>query len=96
MELFKLFGTIAIENEQANKAIADTSARADEASKETSSAFQKIGNAAGTIVKGVAFAGAALGGAWIAAIEGSREYRAEMGLLEGAFEASGHSSTEAK
>ena len=96
MELFKLFGTIAIENEQANKAIADTSAKADEASKETSSAFQKIGSAAGTIVKGVAFAGAALGGAWIAAIEGSREYRAEMGLLQGAFEASGHSSTEAK
>ena len=96
MELFKLFGTIAIENEQANRAIADTSERADAASNETSSAFQKIGNAAGTLVKGFAFAGAALGGAWIAAIEGSREYRAEMGLLQGAFEASGHSSAEAK
>ena len=96
MELFRLLGTIAVDNEQANRAIADTASRADEASGETSSAFQKIGQAAGTIVKGVAFAGAALGGAWIAAIEGSREYRAEMGLLQGAFEASGHSSTEAK
>ena len=96
MELFRILGTIAVDNEQANRAIADTASRADEASGETSSAFQKIGQAAGTIVKGVAFAGAALGGAWIAAIEGSREYRAEMGLLQGAFEASGHSSTEAK
>ena len=96
MELFRLLGTIAVDNEQANRAIADTASRADAASGETSSAFQKIGQAAGTIVKGVAFAGAALGGAWIAAIEGSREYRAEMGLLQGAFEASGHSSTEAK
>ena len=96
MELFRILGTIAVDNEQANRAIADTASRADAASGETSSAFQKIGQAAGTIVKGVAFAGAALGGAWIAAIEGSREYRAEMGLLQGAFEASGHSSTEAK
>ena len=96
MELFRILGTIAVDNEQANRAIADTASRADEASGETSSAFQKIGQAAGTIVKGVAFAGAALGGAWIAAIESSREYRAEMGLLQGAFEASGHSSNEAK
>lgn len=41
-------------------------------------------------------AGAALGGAWVAAIEGSREYRAEMGLLEAAFLKSGHTSAEAK
>jgi len=41
-------------------------------------------------------AGAALGGAWVAAIEGTREYRAQMGLLDSAFQASGHSSTEAK
>ena len=32
----------------------------------------------------------------MAAIEGSREYRAEMGLLDAAFQASGHNSTEAK
>lgn len=37
-----------------------------------------------------------MGGAWIAAIEGTREYRAQMGLLDSAFQASGHSSTEAK
>lgn len=96
MELFKLLGTIAIENEQANQAIGETADKAAEGEGKVSGAFQKIGGAAATIAKGVLTAGAALGGAWIAAIEGSREYRAEMGLLQGAFEASGHSSEEAK
>jgi len=96
MELFKLLGTIIVNNQQANEAIADTASNASAASKETQDAFNKIGTVAGGIVKGIAVAGAALGGAWIAAIEGSREYRAEMGLLEGAFKASGHSSAEAK
>lgn len=96
MELFKLFGRIAIENEEANRAIAETSAQADQASNETSTAFSKIGTAAGAIVKGIAVAGAALGGAWIAAIEGSREYRAEMAKLDTAFVTNGHSSQAAK
>lgn len=96
MELFKLLGTIAIENEQANRAIADTSDKADDASNKTSDAFKKIGRAAGTIVKSVAVAGVALGGAWLAAIEGTREYRTEMGKLDTAFVVNGHSSKAAK
>lgn len=96
MELFRLLGTIAVENEQANRAIADTASNAEDASNKTSGAFQKIGHAAGTIVKGIATAGVALGGAWIAAIEGTREYRTEMGKLDTAFQVSGHSSAAAK
>ena len=96
MELFKLFGTIAVENEQANRAIADTSSNAEDASNKTTEAFQKIGHAAGTIVKGIATAGVALGGAWIAAIESTREYRTEMGKLDTAFQVAGHSSESAK
>ena len=96
MELFKLLGTIAIDNQPAIKAIDDTAKKASGMSKETSEAFSKIGSVAGGIAKGIGIAGAALGGAWIAAIEGSREYRSEMGLLDGAFKASGHSSDEAK
>ena len=96
MELFKLLGTIAIDNEQANRALEETSTEAEEASGKTSGAFQKIGTAAGTIAKGVVTAGAALGGAWIAAIEGSREYRTEMGKLDTAFVTNGHSSEAAK
>ena len=96
MEIFKLLGTIAVDNEQANRAIDETAGKAEDAEGKTSNAFSKIGGAALSVGKAVVTAGAALGGAWIAAIEGTREYRAEMGLLDSAFQASGHSSTEAK
>ena len=96
MELFKLLGTIAIDNDKANKALDDTAQKASSTSNETQSAFSKIGSVAGTIAKGVVTAGAALGGAWLAAIEGSREYRTEMGKLDTAFVANGHSSEAAK
>lgn len=96
MELFKLLGTIAVDSSGATQALDDVSQKAGSTSNEVSSAVSKIGTVAGNIAKGIGIAGAAIGGAWIAAIEGSREYRAEMGLLDGAFKASGHSSAEAK
>ena len=96
MELFKLLGTIAVSNEQANQALDETSQKAGQTGSEMSGTFSKIGGAAVTLGKVIVGAGVALGTAWIAAIEGTREYRAQMGLLDGAFKASGHSSTEAK
>ena len=96
MELFKLLGTVAVDNSSAIKAMDDTAKKAGATSTETSEAFSKIGSVAGGIAKGIGIAGAALGGAWIAAIEGSREYRTEMGKLDTAFVASGHSSEAAK
>jgi gas vesicle protein len=96
MELFKLLGTIAIDANQAHQAIDDTTSKAENASERTSSAFATIGGAAMKVGQMVITAGAALGGAWVAAIEGTREYRAQMGLLDSAFLKSGHSSTEAK
>lgn len=95
-EIFRLLGTIAIENEQANRALEETGQKAEETGQQTEGAFSKIGTAAMTIGKAVVGAGIALGGAWLAAIEGSREYRAEMGLLDAAFLKSGHTSAEAK
>lgn len=96
MELFKLLGTIAVDNSSAVKAMDDTAKKAGTTSAETSEAFSKIGSVAGGIAKGIGIAGAALGGAWIAAIEGSREYRTEMGKLDTAFVSNGHSSEAAK
>lgn len=96
MELFKLLGTVAVDSSGATKALDDVSDKAGSTRDEVSSAVTKIGTVAGNIAKGIGVAGAAIGGAWIAAIEGSREYRAEIGLLDGAFKASGHSSEEAK
>ena len=96
MELFKLLGTIAVDADQANEALDETTGKAEGASKKTSSAFSAIGGAALAVGRTVVTAGAALGGAWIAAIEGTRDYRAQMGLLDSSFQKSGHSSTEAK
>ena len=96
MELFKLLGTIIINNQEANEALAETADKASKTGNETESVFGKISSAAGGIVKAVAGAGIALGGAWLAAIEGSREYRTEMGKLESAFQTAGHSSEVAK
>lgn len=96
MELFKLLGTIAVDNAQAKKAISDTAKEAETGSEKTDSSFKKIGESALKIGKSVLTAGAAMGGAWIAAIEGSREYRTEMGKLDTAFTTNGHSSKAAK
>ena len=96
MELFKLLGNVVIDNDSAVKALDDTSKKAAETSNETRDAFSKIGSVAGGIAKGIVTAGAALGGAWLAAIESTREYRAEMGKLDTAFVTNGHSSEAAK
>ena len=96
MELFKLLGTIAVDNAQAKEAIDDTANKAEAGSKKTDSSFKKIGESALKIGKSVLTAGAALGGAWIAAIESSREYRTEIGKLDTAFVTNGHSSEAAK
>ena len=95
MNIFELFGTIAINNEEANKAIEDTTSKAEDAGEKSQGAFSKIGTAAAAVGKVVLTAGAALGTAWIAAIEGSREYRTEMGKLDTAFVTNGHSSEAA-
>lgn len=45
MELFKLFGTIAVKNSQANEAIDETTGKATQSESKMSSAFKKIGSA---------------------------------------------------
>lgn len=96
MELFRLLGTIAVDNTEANNALDETSQRANQSASETESAFSRIGGAARSIALGIGAAGLAIGGAFIGAVESTREYRAEMGLLEAAFLTAGHSSTAAK
>ena len=96
MEIFKILGSIAIDTDDANRALDDTSRQANETSSEVKDAFGKIGAVAGTLAKGIGTAAVAIGGAWIAAIEGSREYRTEMGKLDTAFQTAGHSSEVAK
>lgn len=95
MELFKILGTIAIDTDKANEAIDETTKKAKDSEGKQSSAFQKIGGAAIAGAKVVAGAATAVGGAWLGAIEGTREYRVSMGKLETAFTTSGHSAETA-
>ena len=55
-----------------------------------------LANVAKTGLAAVATAAAALVGSLVAAAEGSREYRTEMGKLEAAFEAAGHDAVVAQ
>lgn len=48
MELFKLFGTIAIQNADANDAIDDTTDKAEQSESKIGSAFKKVGTAVAT------------------------------------------------
>ena len=48
MELFKLFGTIAITNADANEAIDDTTDKAEQSESRISGAFKKVGTAVAT------------------------------------------------
>ena len=64
--------------------------------QEVETHFNRIGTAAAGIMRGMGTIGVAIGGAMLAVTEGTREYRAQMGLLDGAFQAAGHSSKEAK
>ena len=96
MELFSLLGKIAIDNTEANNAIDDTSKKAEDSANETESAFAKIGGAAKTVAIGIGTAAVAIGGAFVAAVEGTREYRVSMGQLETAFQTAGHEADSAK
>lgn len=96
MEVFRILGRIAIDTEAADRALRDTSRQAGDTSSKVSAAVGKIGATAGKLAKGIGVAGLAVGTAWVAAIEGSREYRTEMGKLDTAFVTNGHSSETAK
>ena len=96
MELFRLLGKIAIDNTEANNAIDDTSKKAEDSANETEAAFAKIGGAAKTVAIGIGTAAVAIGGAFVAAVEGTREYRVSMGQLETAVQTAGHEADSAK
>lgn len=96
MNVFELFGTIAIDHSQASSALAKVGKNAKATGKAIQDAFSKIGSASVKVGKVVAGAGAAVGGAWVAAIEGTRDYRTALAKLDTAFVTNGHSAETAK
>lgn len=89
MELFKLLGTIAIDNQKAIDALNDTSVEGQKAESKLSKAFGKIGSAAKKVGKVVA-AGTAVAGAAIVkigkdAIASYADYEQLVGGVETLF-----------
>ena len=92
MELFKLFGTIAVNNQAANSAIDETVGKAEKSHGGISSAFGKIGSAAvkvGTVVAaGLGVAAAAIGVVAKQSIESYAEYEQLVGGVDTLFKES--------
>lgn len=95
-EIFRLFGTIVVDNGSAKKNIDETVKHADTQQKKLQ---DKLANFGKTAIKvGTAFAGAAVvvGKALYDVAENTREYRQQMGQLTTAFETNGLSAGQAK
>lgn len=92
MNVFELFGTIAIKNRDANAKIADTTQKAERSSARIQAAFKKIGEMSIKVGK----VAAAIGTAFVATAESTRDYRTAMVQLDTAFNSSGHSAETAK
>lgn len=92
VEIFKLFGSIFVNNDEANKSISET----DKKSKGVAST---LGNGIKTAAKwGTAMVGGAAAGvgALSSVAESTREYRTEMGKLDTAFTTNKFSAADAK
>ena len=96
MNVFELFGTIAIKNRDANAAIQDTTQKAERAGTRIQESFKKIGEMSVKIAKPVIAGATAIGTAIAATAEKTRDYRTAMAKLETAFLTNGHSAETAK
>ena len=95
MELFKLFGTIAINNKDANKSIDETSGKAEGANSKIGGAFGKVGSAALKVGKvvgaGMVAAGAAIAKVSKASVEQYSQYEQLTGGVQTLFGSGGKS-----
>lgn len=92
VEIFKLFGSIFVNNDEANKSISETE-------KKSKGVASTLGNGIKTAAKwGTAMVGGAVAGvgALSSVAESTREYRTEMGKLDTAFTTNKFSATDAK
>lgn len=92
MELFRLLGTIAIENSEANHAIDETANKAGKSESKISNAFGKIGSAAvkvGQVVAtGLAAGATAIAGLTKSALNAYADYEQLVGGIETLFKSS--------
>ena len=98
MELFKLFGTIAVNNDGAIQAIDETSDAAEQSEGKMSNAFDKIGSAAvkvgKVVVAGLAAGATAIGALTKSAVAAYGDYEQLVGGVETLFKDSANKVME--
>ena len=92
MEIFKLFGSIFVDTDKADKSIQKTEGLATKLGK----GFQAVVQKGLKIAAGVGAAATAVGTAITVVVENTREYRNEMAKLDTAFQATDHSAENAR
>lgn len=89
MELFKILGTVAIDNQDANKALDETTGKAEQTHSKLSNAFSKVGGAAVKVGKvmatGLAAGATAFAGLATKALNLGGELEQNMGGSEAVF-----------
>ena len=89
LDLFKLLGTIEVDNSKANKALDETSDKGEKTQSKLSKAFGAVGKGAvavgKTVVTGLAVGGAAFAGLTAKALSASGELEQNMGGSEAVF-----------
>ena len=89
MELFKLLGTIAIDNAEANRALGETSNEGQKTESKLSKAFSAIGKGAAVagkaIAAGLAVGATAMAGLTVKALQASGDLEQNMGGAEAVF-----------
>ena len=93
MELFRLFGTIAVDNTQALQKISDTNTRAKKTSKEMAESFNKIGEKSIRMGKKLAMVSVGAGTAFGAMVNYASDTEEATNKVDVAF---GKSSKEVK
>lgn len=92
VEIFKLFGSIFVNNDEANKSIAETEKKGKGVAATLGNGIKTAGKWGAAMVRGAA-AGV---GALSSVAENTREYRTEMGKLDTAFTTNKFTAADAK
>lgn len=88
MELFKLFGTIAVNNSEANQAIQETTEKGENLATTIGQSVSKVGETVSSIGKKLAPVSVAVGGVLTASAKGANDFSNGMAKMSTLFDTS--------
>lgn len=96
ISIFSLMGSIFVDSSEAENSIKKTEEKSNKLSDSFINGITTAGKWAAGIATAAVGTATAIGGAFVAVSESTREYRNEMAKLDTAFQTAGHSSEAAK